>query len=362
MYGLPPGRYFVRAEVGAVGTGDLPGYTATYFPGTPTPSDAQSVTLGVSEEAANVDFAMALGRTARIAGTTLDSAGEPYPARIEMRSSRRSSVVDVGAVGGRTYPDGRFEFPNVGPGEYVIDATSVNDHALQFVSVSGADVTGLVLQTAPGSRVSGRVVFEGGEPINRREVLLSALPVDPDLSPFDGSSRRAGIGLDDSFEFAHLIGPHRFHLAGAPAGWALKVILVDGVDAADRVFPFGTSDRSLRNVEVVLTTMMTEVSGTILDRRAPAASGAVVVFAANRSRWYKGSRFLALARITGGTFTVRGLPPDEYVIAAVERLPGADADNEWQDPQFLEGLVTRATRVVLGENQKASVGLSLPSR
>ena len=358
VFGLQPGRYFLRAEAGAVGTGQLPGYGGTYFPGTPNPSEAQVVTVGVSEEVANVDVALTLSRTARVSGVTLDATGEPFQGRILMRPSRRSTSVAVDEVGARTSSDGRFEFPNVEPGEYVIDTARGNDHALQFVSVNGVDLTGLVLQTTAGSTISGRVVFEGGEPLNRRNILLSAVAVDPDLAPFGDDTRTTGVGLDSRFDFSHVVGPRRLHVSQTPTGWALKSILVDGVVATDHVFPFGSSDQSLKNVEVVLTNTITEISGTVADRRTPATQGAVVVFAADRGRWYDESRYLAVAQVRDGRFTVRGLPPDEYLVAAVERLPGAAADKQWQDPEFLMALGGRASRLILNEGEKVSIELS----
>ena len=57
-----------------------------------------------------------------------------------------------------------------------------------------------------------------------------------------------------------------------------------------------------------------------------------------------------------GTFVIRRLPPGEYLIAAVGRRSDEGAD-EWQDPQLLEAIMPRATRMVLSEGQRVAIAL-----
>src|SRR5207302_9182992 len=141
IYGLQPGRYAVSAEVGRVGTDDLPGYATTYFAGSRNPGEAQLVTIGLAQEVPNIDFALVPARTARIAGKTVTSSGEPFRGATELRASRRSGSIVSASVGARTEPDGSFEFPNVAPGEYVVQALRGNEVAWQFVTVNGTDIT-----------------------------------------------------------------------------------------------------------------------------------------------------------------------------------------------------------------------------
>ena len=57
-----------------------------------------------------------------------------------------------------------------------------------------------------------------------------------------------------------------------------------------------------------------------------------------------------------GTFRVEGLPPGDYWFAAVDRVDTANA-GEWQNPEFLETLVSRASRIVLaaGETHRTTL-------
>src|SRR5258706_8563170 len=164
IYGVAPGRYIVSAIVGGVQTADLPGYTRTYFPGTPTASEAQFAGLALSQEAAGIDFSMARARTARISGTLLNAAGEPSTAgSVRLLPSQRSAGTNV-SVGARLMPGGKFEFPNVSSGQYVIQVDRGRRHASiegEFgalpVSVDGVDVAGLSIQPRRRPATAGRV-------------------------------------------------------------------------------------------------------------------------------------------------------------------------------------------------------------
>src|SRR5262249_61740399 len=100
---------------------------------------------------------------------------------IRMRASKSSST-GGGEVGAITRPDGTFEFRNVPPGEYILEGFKNNELGWQVVRMNGADVSGVIIQTMPGSDITGRITFEGaGEP-NRRRLELAAVPADPDFA------------------------------------------------------------------------------------------------------------------------------------------------------------------------------------
>ena len=65
VYGLPPGDYYVSARSDGMtpmmmpdarlATGDSDqGYAPTYYPGTPSPADAERVTVAVGQEVAGI--------------------------------------------------------------------------------------------------------------------------------------------------------------------------------------------------------------------------------------------------------------------------------------------------------------------
>jgi len=362
LFALSPGQYIVSAVVGDVASMDVPGYVRSYFPGTPTASDAQFVAVAAAQEVTGRDFAMSRGRTARISGRIINAAGEPKPAgSLTMIPAYRSTAVTSVPVGARLLPDGRFEFPNVPDGQYIILAdhgrtnrSTEGEFGVLPVSVNGADVTNLILQTSLGSSIKGRLRFDASRDTktpNLSAIELSPIPVDVDASPSRTAS--AEIHPDWTFEVAGIIGPRRLQLLRAPSEWALKEILINGINVADRPLPFGRADQSLSDVEVVLTDRVNELAGRITDEEMKPVPGSfVLVFATDRDRWYPASRFLrnALAG-SDGTFSLTGLPFGSYYAVAVHSVP-SDGDEAWQDPQFLTSLIPRASAVTLGDAQR----------
>jgi protocatechuate 3,4-dioxygenase beta subunit len=370
IYGLPPGEYIVRALVGQVVVGesifDRPGYAPTYFPGTWKVDEARLVHVDLAQEISGVDLSLVRVPTARVSGRAFDAEGNPGQEGLGLFSSRRSGSVAGTPVGARIGRDGTFEFPNLPPGEYVVQAWQSHkngwtegEFASQFVLVNGSDIPGLAIHRSIGSTIRGRITLEGSSPLKPTEIDLSPIPVDADLSP-PVDPANAKIKDDWTFEVDGISGPRRVTLMRAPAGWTLKRVLINGIDVADTSIPLGRTDQSIEGMEVVLTDRGGEVSGRLTDSRGRLLTDyTVVVFATDREHWFLESRFLKQARPgRDGVFAVRGLPDGDYFVAAVDQLHV----DEWPDPDFLDSLISSATRVTLAEGQKVSVTPRLLAR
>ena len=61
---------------------------------------------------------------------------------------------------------------------------------------------------------------------------------------------------------------------------------------------------------------------------------------------------------TDGSFRIGGLPAGDYLVAAVPRLN----TTEWQNPELLRQLASRAERITLFEGQNANVSVRLLER
>jgi protocatechuate 3,4-dioxygenase beta subunit len=372
VFGVAPGRYVISATAAAVLSAELPNYARSYYPGTSEAVAAQFVSVGVSDTVSARDFPLVRVKTVRVAGTLLNAAGEPtVVGALTLIPSYRASVSSI-PVGARISKDGAFEFPNVAPGQYIIQASrgrtnawTEGEFAALPVTVTGAgDVTGLVLHASAGSTIAGRFTFDTADrsklPAPGR-VELSAIAVDPELSPTQTAS--ANVHDDWTFEMTGINGPRRLQLMRAPAEWALKEIRVRGFDVTDRPLPFGTKTQSVTDVEVVLTDRVSTVMGAVSDSDGrPVVPGYVLVVSTDRSRWYPKSRFMRTTAIgTGGAYSLSGLPFGSYYVVAAERLPD-DGDDGWQDPDFLEPLLSVASTVTIAEGDRQVVNLRLKGR
>jgi hypothetical protein len=372
LYGLAPGVYIVSAVVGEVRSADLPGYARSYYPGTPIPAEAQFVTIGRSRDLSGIDIVLSRMRTFRITGSILDAVGEPtMGGSVTLMPSWRSPSATTVTVGARLLANGSFEFPNVAPGQYVIQVYrdrktpwTEGEFGAMPVVITDRDVKGLIIRTSAGSSITGRFSFDTLDPSKgppASAVELTLVPVDPDISPRNVAT--ADIHPDWTFTMLGINGSRRLHLSRTPAGWMLKEILVNGIDVTDRSIPFGAPSQSLSAVEVALSDRVSELTGTITDEDGHATTGAtVIVFASDRDRWYAGSRFVRRAQADdSGRFSIAGMPSGSYYVAAVARPP-SDGVDAWQDPSFLAALVPRAFSVSIADAERWAVRLPILQR
>jgi protocatechuate 3,4-dioxygenase beta subunit len=372
LFGLRPGQYIVSAEVGsAVAVADLPGYARTLYPGTLVAAQGQVLTVA-GAEVSGVDFGLVRAPSATVSGRFVNVKDEPAGGSLQLMPSQHSLSVMGVPAGARIYSDGRFEFPNVPPGEYVVqgyrgrlNSWTEGEFGAARVTVADGDVRGVVLRTSPGSSIRGRILFEptlGAIVPNPWDVGLSPLPVDYDLSP-QNNFASANVGPDGTFVIEGINGPRRLEVLTAPPGWVLKEIRSGGINVTDQVLSFGTAQESLRDVEVVLTDRVSELIGSVRDDRArPMASATMIVFSTDRSQWYPRSRYVQRNPTEGdGTFSISGLPAGQYYAAAVQEVP-TDGDDAWQEPAFLESLIPGAISVLIADGGRASANFRLSGR
>jgi len=376
VFGIEPGRYFVRAGAGDPGglryglaTGsEMPGYMSSFFPGTPVAADAASVDVGPSGNVTGVDFPLVRTATATVSGRILMAQNQTFGGRLEISPRWRGELVAAGSSGAIVDRDGRFEFRDVAPGEYVIsfyrgrNGSTEGEFGAMRVSVGGDNVSGVSLTTFTGSTLHGRVIFDGSTSLNTREVAMSTMPTDVEMAPRGGEVASATPDADGMFTLEGITGTRRLRLLRAPAGWALESITSSGVDITDAALRFGTAAQSIDSIEVVLTNRPTQISGEVTDANGRHVSRvAIVAFAANRDRWYPASRFVQCVTSADGMFAIQGLPAGEYLLAAVPRTKDLDA-GAWQDRTILAELAAGATRISFAGEQHLVVKLQISTQ
>lgn len=377
VFDVPPGDYVVVAVPPPGNPRFQPaknqiGYAPTYYPGTPTPADAQRVNVGLSQTSPGVDFALAVAAPARISGIAVDSASKPLDGRGSQAALATSDRWAGLSVAMRAeIVNGRFAFTNVAPGEYVVqaigprppDSRGEGEFAAARIAVNGQDISDVVLQTSEGSRAAGRVRLDDGSTrVNPRDVVLVFAPVDLEQAPSNEQFlHRWRPENDGTFVMTGLNGPRRLRLLSAPPSWIIRSATADGVDVTDEVIAFGRRQASIANLDIVLTVRTASIAGAVVEARGrDVVDYTAIAFSTDPKRWYTESRFVKFARpATDGTFLISGLPGGEYYVAAVDWMQGDELSGEWQSPEFLERLSRDAAKLTLADDDQATAKLTL---
>lgn len=410
VYGLPPGEYFVSATLrggremmvvemalAAVrttgpGPSDPPtsGYAPTYYPGTANGGEAQKLRLAVGQEAMNTDFGLVPVRLAKVSGTVIGSDGRPLEGVLVSATPRNAmpgGIVFPGASVGRTDKNGNFTINGVAPGEYTLNARtsrivtaerSGDGDRMVFamtrvvtegggageaesgsvpLSVIGDDLANVVIATSKGTSASGRVIYEGGSKprVNTLRIFASSADADEPVMLPGGSS---SVTEEGTFEINGLAGQRLFRVSNVPAGWVLEAVRLNGTDITDSGIDMRPG-QPVTGLEVVLTSMTTEVSGSVQAGNDAATDYTVVIFSEDPAKWTAPTaRHIASARPNqNGQFEVKNLPAGDYYAVALEYI----AQGDWFNPDILEQLRTRATRFTLDKGEAEVLNLKLAS-
>jgi hypothetical protein len=386
LYGLSAGEYLVAVSAGSSPrpastsrTAGPTGYAPTYFPSTEDVMNAQRIRVESRADTLGIDMTLHAVRLARVSGTLSTANGRLQGGEfVGLRRSRvgASGLAPTSAGAAEVQPDGRFVIAGVPPGEYTLQGRSVPKSVVDEVAmsgrvdtrtfgrgefrsmpvvVSGEDVTGLALVTAPTGRVQGRIVLDGSpyQPPTGTDLTVSAIPAGTDASAA-GPTEETLKGASE-FEVVGLVGRFVLRLSGLPLGVSIERIGVAGEDITDSGIEV-RSGESVQDVSVVLTSQATRVGGKVKGEGSDEVDGCtVVVFSEDKRRWtLPATRYVSSARVASdGAFSIEGMPPGPYLAIAL----GYVEKGQWRDAEFLDGGAREATPVTLRAGTTQTVTL-----
>jgi hypothetical protein len=226
------------------------------------------------------------------------------------------------------------------------------------ITVGETDVTGLTVLPRPGFRIGGRLEFAGTKaPPPDDQVLRMQISVTPiGTAPAVGGGAGRVIGQNRFATPGRPPGRYLVSVQAVPAGWSLVAAIANGRDVSDVPLEIDAAD--VEDVVLKFSDRTTTLSGAVATAGGqPDANADVIVFPADHTLWKQFGVTARRSRITrtsrSGAYTIVGLPPGDYFVAAVSSSASAD----WQAPNFLDALIRSATRVALAEGAERSVDL-----
>jgi protocatechuate 3,4-dioxygenase beta subunit len=388
LFGLMPGTYVVSATMqtnmfmmgpqfgpaGAASVDDNNGYLTTYYPGTANQGEAQGVTVSLGQEA-NAFFALVPARLARISGAVRNSQGRPATGVTLMLMTK---TIGMGVASGTMIgPDGTFTLANVAPGEHVLevapqprgpmamsaDSPQEPEFASVPITVTGQDISGLTITTAPGATITGRVIFDGKSPVQRMSTGPNASRILPSPASPGAAGPSFAIGsldngvVDESgrFQIRGVNGRIVFRPVGLQ-GWYLKSVTLNGVDITDLPYE-ARGSTPVTGLDVVLTDRQTTLTGTVKDASGkPVKDYTVAVVPDNLPDGTIPMRFIRTVRPDQqGQYKTQGLPAGDYVVFAVESLDQGGV----YDPAYQQLMRPRGKTFRLRDGESATVDLQL---
>jgi hypothetical protein len=375
LFGLMPGAYVVSATPAEAGgmmvtpggpptPADNEGHGITYYPGTINADEAQAVTVGLSEEA-SASFSLVPSRMTRVSGIIRNSQGQPVTnVMVTVRPRATGMFMGMRSFAGPG-PDGRFNITNVPPGEHWLEVSSRSpdgESASVPITTADRDITDLMVTTSPGAVISGTVIFEGASASTKPGRIMIYSPDMGAPSPmrfFDDT--QGTIDQAGQFQIKNVFGRVLFQIGPVnfgppPTGWSLKSVTLNGADVTDTPLDLAATG-SVSGLQIVVTDKQTTLSGTVRNASGSAVNDyTVAIFPDKVREGAVSGRYTRIVRPDqDGRFQSRGLPPGDYVAAAVESL---EQGGQW-DPAFRKQVEPTSKRFRLIEGQTTTIELQL---
>jgi hypothetical protein len=245
------------------------------------------------------------------------------------------------------------------PGEWIAFARAGSVGSVAHVSLPpGEDVT-VPISLVPGSRVAGRVRFDGARrPAPMANVRIDVSGAGPDAALTGRQLLRAPVTpkTDGTFDIPDLFGTIEMRPV-VPAGWTLQAIQYGDRDLLDAPLAL-QSGEDVTGVQVVFSDQVAAITGDAVGADGTAVPGCTIaVFPAGGNLRFSARRMRLARADQTGHFAVRDLPTGEYFAAAA-----FDVDaSVWLTTDVLDRLRLHAIAVPLGDREQRAVRLPCAS-
>jgi len=370
MFGLPPGRYYVRASFNmnggvvagsvASGSGSETGpqmrYPPTYYPGVDSADEASLVDVRPADQL-SIDFNLVPVRGVYVRGRLPGNTQGAFGTVIMLLN-------EDGMQGQAIVRNGAFELPGVLPGTYMLTAMQIRADSqkpvrlAKTIQVGQTDLNNVELDFGQvfGGAIHGRVRVAGNSRPNLNQLIVALQPVEAKSQEFgfqsgDNDSRVfPGLGPvqgDGTFVMGvPQDGPGVYYTAVSARGPGLEDFYTKMVSYGDKdITETGlTLPTSAATLEVVIAGDGATVQGRVTDAKdQPVDNATVIAIPANPKLQRWAELYQPAATDQNGQFTVRGLRPGDYQVYAWRDIdPYAFLDPEFMRPYENRGQALKA--------------------
>jgi hypothetical protein len=402
--GLPPGEYIVgasetntredaRDEYGMMGMFSNSNMSVSFYQNETSLKQATPVKVEAGQEANDINITIIDRASYTISGTVVAKQGRtPVRAQLSLQSKNDTTALSLFDSGPNAATDeqGRWTFTNIPDGTYVIKvepasdtededveamirgATTTRDASSiaaattrppkkpslvprqQEVIVSGADLSGIVIEVSEGARLQGTVVVEGSD-----KEIPQALNVL--LFPRDGSApieRYGFVRPGGTFTVDKVpAGEFYFSLQELGSKFYLKSITAGGLDLTREPFRIG-SGASLDNIRITISSDVATLQGRVVSSRdaKPVRGVVVLLVPSDPALWRFTGSFIPAVTESDGTFRITSAP-GSYLVILLSEGENLRAINE----AFVRAHTANAKTVTLSPNGRETVELVAPS-
>ncbi len=363
---VPPGRYFLKAEQQnqppdlEPGTADLP----TFYPAARDAASAAPIVVAAGSRIEAINVKLRRSRAYSVKGTVLLD-GAPVNSILDKRlasetSQQAGSIVSV--------QNGALALSNMEPGTYSLSVVPSGTVApgLPFslgltgqveFTVRDSNIEGLVLNLEHGVELSGAFQVEGADwqtlvapasPGAQPRLPFINLVADPALR-FTPINR---VNPDGTFQLKPMaVGRYLVDITSLPTGTYVKSVRYGTLDVSNSPINVVNGGGEL---QILLSTKAASITGALKSVTGDPLYGMqITAWPQNPNPGTVTRGIVSVYTDQNGAFTIRGLAPGTYHVAAWEEIDSGLA----QDAAFLQHFEGQAATVTLEESGQKTADL-----
>ncbi|MBV9209232.1 MAG: carboxypeptidase regulatory-like domain-containing protein [Acidobacteria bacterium] len=403
--GLPPGEYIISASE-AVDHSDSNMHSedfmfgsaslvVTYYPSASKQSGATAIQVDAGQEQNEINITLA-ERPLRTLSGTVASRRDNTPVNAQVSLTSKESMPPVSPftaelINVETDEQGRFTFNEIPDGSYTLTVVPTNtgedvnpaaldgdgdedmptasptpDAAQQAapkhryiskkkeVTVSGGDLTDVLILLTDGASVSGTVTVEGGRPVPE-ETIVRLEPLDSETVGVEQQKvQRDGTftmsGIESGAFYPHV-------LVEQDEQYYIKSATMNGADLMSQPLNIG-DDSNLTGIQIVISPDGANLSGHIMTaNNAPAGGRQLALIPTDQSRWRAPFSFLFFNSEVDGSYSVSGAPGEYFVVFLRDGDQPRAINEAW-----IRARTANALRVALQPREHKTLNLTAPTQ